>query len=182
MEQTAARTRNALKRPFGVRIVELSEAHPQAIYEALADLSSHAIWGAGQYGLHSLSAPNGPAIVGTEFESTGGDRMGPFKDRSVVTEARPGELFELVTDARQQPRKGDPIEWTVVHRYEIRSAGEGSEVTYVNSATRISRTPGMLRLLNSRVLSGVLHKVAGSAARAGVRNLIAYVEGSGGTR
>ncbi|HEV2685479.1 MAG TPA: SRPBCC family protein [Actinomycetota bacterium] len=173
---STTRISNALRRPFENVVTGRTSANPRAVYDALADLESHRVWGSGKNGLQSLTAPVGPARVGTEFESTGNDPMGPFEDRSVVTEARPGELFEFVTDARQQPRKGDPVEWTIVHRYEISPTSEGSQVTYTNRVTRMSRTPGALRLINSRALGGLLHKMTRSVVQAGLNNFIAHVE------
>ena len=176
MEMTRNRTGNDLRRPLETTVTARAKAGPREIYDVLADLRTHREWGAGKNGLQSLTAPPGPAQVGTEFESTGNDPMGPFEDRSVVTEARPGELFEFVTDAHQRPRKGDLIEWTLVHRYAITPADTGSSVTYTNRVTRISGIHGMLRLFNSRVLGGLMRKMAASAVRSGLRNLIAYAE------
>lgn len=176
METTRDRTGNDLRKPFETTTTAEAKASPGAVYEVLADLESHRIWGAGKNGLQSLTAPPGQARVGTEFESTGNDPMGRFEDRSVVTEARPGELFEFVTDAHQRPRKGEPIEWTVVHRYAISPAGTGSRITYSNRAVRISGIRGMLRLMNAPILSGVFRAMAASVSRKGLRKLIAHVE------
>ena len=176
METTRRRTANALRRPFETVVKGETTAGSAAVYDTLANLESHRIWGSGKNGLRSLTAPPGLAHVGTEFESTGNDPMGTFQDRSVVTEARPGELFEFVTDAVQRRRKGEPVEWTLVHRYEITARQGGSEITYTNKVTRLSRTPGPLKLLNSRLLGGVVRKMTRSVARAGLSNLIAHVE------
>ncbi|MEX2554722.1 MAG: SRPBCC family protein [Actinomycetota bacterium] len=176
MEMTRDRTGNDLRRPYETTVTAPSKASSREIYDVLADLQTHRTWGAGKNGLQSLTAPPGPAQVGTEFESTGNDPMGPFEDRSVVTEARPGELFEFVTDAHQRPKKGDAVEWTLVHRYAITPTDGGSSVTYTNRVTRISGIHGMLRLLNSRALAGLMRKMTTSVTRSGLRNLIAHAE------
>jgi hypothetical protein len=176
MEMTRNRTGNDLRRPFETVVSVRSPATPMEVYDVLADLQTHLVWGAGKNGLRSLTAPPGPARVGTEFESTGDDPLGPFEDRSVVTEARPGELFEFVTDAHQRSRRGGQVEWTLVHRYEIEPVDDGSRVTYTNRVTRIVGIHGVLRLLDSRVFGGLMHKMTGSVVRAGMQSLIGFIE------
>jgi hypothetical protein len=49
---------------------------PAEIYATLADLSTHTTWagsmhGKRNFGLRSMEAPTDPAVVGTEFRSTG---------------------------------------------------------------------------------------------------------------
>ena len=76
---------------------------PERIYAVLADLSTHTTWagsmhGKKNFGLRTLEASASPAIVGTEFRSTGDDPMGSFTDRSVVTESTGPSVFEFVTE------------------------------------------------------------------------------------
>ena len=86
------------------------EASAEAVYDTLADLRSHFEWGGERQGkktrLLSIEAPEGPAVAGTEFETTGADPMGAFADRSVVTEASRPRAFEFVTEARLTTKKG----------------------------------------------------------------------------
>ena len=116
-----------------MRLVERSAAPAEIVYDLLADLRSHAEWGgrrqrSKKFRLTSIEAPPGPAGVGTEFGSTGVDPSGRFTDSSVVTEATRPAVFEFVTEARLQPKRGEVLEWTNVHRYEISPRAEGCEV------------------------------------------------------
>ena len=52
-----------------------------------------------------MEASADPAVVGTEFHSTGDDPMGSFTDRSVVTEATSPSVFEFVTEGHLEPKK-----------------------------------------------------------------------------
>jgi hypothetical protein len=106
-------------------------ADPEAVYDTLADLSSHLDWsGARQssdFRLLTLDAPAGTAHVRTAFSSTGTIPMSAkhWEDRSTVTAAdRPG-LFEYVTEA-----KAGPMRARYLHRYEIAREASGSRVTY----------------------------------------------------
>ena len=179
MEAQLGRT-NALPRELVVTLVERSAATPEVVWQALADLRSHAIWGGEMQSrktrLVSVEAPEGSAHVGTEFGSQGTDPMGRFSDRSVVTEATRPSLFEFVTEARLETKKGPVVEWTLVHRYEIAPRDRGSEITYTYRITRISELPGMLRLFASP-LSGLLQKMSAHVARRGLRGLARFAEG-----
>ncbi len=125
----------------------------------------------------SAEAPPGPAVAGTEFSTTGTDPMGSFADQSVVTEATPGRIFEFVTEAVLTPKGGGrPIEWTIVHRYEIAPRpGGGSRVVYGLQITRISHLPGLLRVLRTP-LAPLAMKASAALAQRGLRNLIAIAE------
>ena len=85
-------------------------SRPERIYATLADLSTHTTWagsmhGKKNFGLRTLEASADPAVVGTEFHSTGDDPMGSFTDRSVVTEATSPSVFEFVTEGHLEPKK-----------------------------------------------------------------------------
>lgn len=178
--ETAA---NALRRPLDHLVEASTTAEPHEVYAVLADLQKHLDW-AGERApktmrLTAMDAPPGPAVVGTEFTTTGKDPNGTFTDRSVVTEAAPGRVFEFVTEAvLTRKRDGSPVEWTVIHRYEIVAADGGSHVSYRFRVTRISRLTGPLRLLRTP-LAGLLGAMWRMIARRGLRNLTAVAEGNG---
>jgi uncharacterized protein YndB with AHSA1/START domain len=172
---------NALSEALEGHVDVPSLAPPESVYEALASLPTHLEW-AGQRKsaktrLLTMDAPPGLAEAGTEFSSTGSDPNGTFHDCSVVTEAAPGRVFEFVTEAELRPRRGGrPVEWTLVHRYEIAPAPTGgSHVAYRYRITRISRLIGPLRLLRTP-LAGVLRRAWASMTRKGLRNLVAVAE------
>ena len=119
-------------------------------------------------------------MVGTEFQTTGVDPMGTFADRSVVTEAAPGKAFEFVTEARLTTKKGEAVDWTNVHRYELSSDGAGTRITYTIRIVRISRFVGMLGLFKVPGLRGLALKASGGVAKRGVRNLAPVRRGAGG--
>jgi hypothetical protein len=149
------------------------------VYDLLADLRSHAIWGGDQqrkhYRLLSVDAPEGLASVGTEFSTVGVDPMGEFRDRSVVTEATRASLFGFVTQARLTTKNGAVADWTNVHRFEIEPTDGGCRVTYTIRVASITALPGQLRMFNIPVLSGLLMKLAQGPKR-GLRNLVALAE------
>jgi hypothetical protein len=152
----------------------------EAVYDVLADLRTHLIWGGERQSkktrLVSIDAPDGPAVVGTEFSTVGADPMGGFRDRSVVTEASRPELFEFVTEATLTTKKGRTADWTNVHRYEVISNGEGCRIAYTIRIARISALPGMLAMFNVPVVSGLAIKASKGVGRRGVRNLARLAE------
>ena len=167
---------NALKGEIVIRLEEAVAAPAEVVYDLLADVGSHLEWGGAMqkksYRLLSIQAPQEPASVGTEFSSSGADAMGTFNDTSVVTEATSPGLFEFVTEARLSTKKGKVVEWTLVHRYEIGSDGEGCTVSYTIRTVSISELPGPLRLFNVPGMRAVLTRVARSNVRRGFRNLV----------
>ena len=171
---------NALEQELVVRVEETSSASPASVYEVLADLRSHAIWAGERQKsntrLLSVEAPAGPAMVGTEFQTTGADPMGTFADRSVVTEAAPGKAFEFVTEAQLTTKKGAAVDWTNVHRFELSSDGAGTRIAYTIRIVRISRLVGMLGLFKVPGLRGLALKASGGVAKRGVRNLARLAE------
>jgi hypothetical protein len=167
---------NALKGELVVHLVEPSTAPATAVYDLLSNVRSHLDWGGRMqpkktYRLLSIDAPDGPAAVGTEFRSTGGDAMGEFADSSVVTEATRPDLFEFVTEARLFTKKGKVVEWTTVHRYEIARQGSGCRIGYTLRTVRISELPGALAMFKVPGLRSLLLRIGGSNARRGLRNL-----------
>ena len=181
-QQAASRRANALGegRELVVRTEEHSAATAQVVFDLLTDLRSHLEWAGAMQGkktrLVSLEAPEGPAKVGTEFETLGADPMGRFSDRSVVTEATPKDVFEFVTEARLETKKGEPVDWTVVHRYELSPDGAGCRIVCTDRVTRISALPGMLGMFRVPVLRWLGLKASAAIARRGVRNLARLAE------
>jgi uncharacterized protein YndB with AHSA1/START domain len=177
---TQASRANALKHDIVVEATRDSGASPEAVYEVLADPSTHLVWGGERHTkgarLVDVRAEDGPLTVGSEFTSTGRDLMGTFEDRSVVTEADPGRVLEFVTEARLTTKKGRIADWTLIHRYAIEPAGAGSTVTYTVRTTRISALPGPMRLLNVPLLSGLLMHEAAKGPRNGLANLLRMAE------
>jgi hypothetical protein len=102
--------------------------------------------------------------------------MGGFADRSVVTRAVRPSLFEFVTEARLTTKQGATADWTNVHRYELRRDGTGCVITYSLRIARISSLPGLLRVFNLPVLSGLAIKGSAKVARRGVGRLAAFTE------
>jgi uncharacterized protein YndB with AHSA1/START domain len=180
MQRTGDRSANALKKELVVRVEATSAATPERVYDLLADLSSHLVWAGERQGkktrLLTIDAPAGPAVVGTEWRSTGSDPMGTFSDRSVVTEATPGKAFEFVTEARLTTNKGRTSEWTNVERYDLEPAGEGSRIVSTSRVTRISELPGMVALFNVPVVRELGLKVSAKVSMRTVRNLARYAE------
>lgn len=184
MQKTGNRGANALKQDLVIRVEATSRASTEAVYVVLADLSSHIVWAGERQGkrtrLLTIDAPAGPAVVGTEFRSTGADPMGMFSDRSVVTEATPGKTFEFVTEARLTTKKGIASDWTNVERYELEPAVGGCLIVSTSRVTRISDLPGMLGVFNVPGLRAVGLAMSAKVSRRSVRNLARVAEERGG--
>lgn len=180
MQKTGDRGANALKQELVVRVEATSRATTEAVYAVLADLSSHIAWAGERQGkrtrLLTIDAPAGPAVVGTEFHSTGADPMGTFSDRSVVTEATPGKAFEFVTEARLTTKKGIATDWTNVERYELEPTVGGCRIVSTSRVTRISELPGMLGAFNVPGLRALGLAVSAKVSRRSVRNLARVAE------
>lgn len=179
-QRTGSPAANALKHELEARTTRDSTASPERVYDLLADLESHRIWGGEKQSkktrLVSIEAPAGAAVVGTEFATVGADPMGEFRDRSVVTEASRATVFEFVTEARLTTKKGKTADWTNVHRYEITPTDSGCRIDYSIRITRISELPGMLALFNVPGLSSLVMKAAAGVGKRGVTNLAALAE------
>ena len=157
-------------------IRESSTAPAEAVYDLLADLRSHVEWaGARQkknFRLLEVEAPEGSATVGTEFRTKGADPTGIFTDSSVVTEAsRPG-AFEFVTEAHLERKKGRPVDWTNVHRYEIAPEGSGCRIGYTIRIVRLSDLSGSMAVFKVPGLRALALKVSASYLRRGLKNLV----------
>jgi hypothetical protein len=180
MQRTGERGANALKQDLVVHVEATSRASTEAVYAVLADLSSHIVWAGERQGkrtrLLTMDAPSGPAVVGTEFHSTGADPMGTFSDRSVVTEATPGKAFEFVTEARLTTKKGIATDWTNVERYELEPTRGGCRIASTSRVTRISELPGMLGAFKVPGLRRLGLAVSARVSRRSVRNLARVAE------
>src|SRR5207248_9214459 len=121
---------------------------PEAGDARLAAIHTGLAWGGeqqfGKYRLLTLDGPEGPAGVGTEWDSTGSDPAGTFTDHSVVTIADRPARFEFRTEGRFAWKYG-PSVTQVIHRWEIRPEGAGSRVTYLFRATGPVPAPWMRR-------------------------------------
>jgi Polyketide cyclase / dehydrase and lipid transport len=151
---------------------------PEQIYATLADLSTHTTWagsmhGKKNFGLRSLEATANPAVVGTEFRSTGDDPMGSFTDSSVVTEATRPSVFEFVTEGHLEPKKqGKPTcDTRITYRFEIAPTGSGSTVTYRLHISKWTNAPAVLRSATLRPIARMATK---SYAKKMLRNLATY--------
>jgi hypothetical protein len=156
---------------------------PEWIFATLADLSTHTTWagtmhGKRNFGLRSLEASASPAVVGTEFRSTGADPMGAFTDRSVVTEATIPSVFEFVTEGHLDPKKRgkEPSDTRITYRFEIVPAGAGSTVTYRLHLSKWTNPPVVLR---SAVLRPIARMATKSYANRLLRNLAEYASEHG---
>lgn len=160
-------------------VVSASASVPPArLYATLPNLSTHTTWagsmhGKKNFGLRTLQASADPAIVGTEFHSTGDDPMGLFTDRSVVTEATSSSVFEFVTEGHLEPKKqGKPAcDTRITYRFEIAPAGAGSTVTYRVHISKWTNAPVVLR---SAALQPIARMATKSYAKKMLRNLTTY--------
>lgn len=178
--QAGNRRVNALRRELSIMVAERCGVAPDAVWEVLADLRTHAEWGGERQSkttrIVSIDAPGGPASVGVEFESTGADPMGRFHDRSVVTEATRPTTFEFVTEATLETKKGKSSDWTLIHRYELEPADGGSQIAYTVRITRISEFVGLLKVFEIPLLSRLAMKASAGVGQRGVRNLARMAE------
>jgi hypothetical protein len=172
---------NALAgREIVTTVRQTSRAPADVVWDVLADLQGHGAWGAGHGrfgGLTSLEAPAEVASVGTEFTSTGEDRMSRMADRSVLTEADRPTVLEFVTEsAMELKRGGKRSDWTVIHRYEIAPAPGGCTVAYVNRVARASALPGALAIFKVPILRAIAKKENEGQAKRGLGALIRTAE------
>jgi hypothetical protein len=149
------------------------------VYDVLADLPSHLDWAGDRQAattrLLTMEAPPGPAVVGTEFRTTGSDgKAATWTDRSVVTEAERPAVFEFVTEGRRQGKAGsEPWLLTAVHRYAITPSGDGCRVTYTEELTRLDGAP---KIAFNRVVSRLVFRVSAKYMRRGFDGLLAVAE------
>ena len=177
---------NALKREFVVGAGVSTRASAEAVYDVLADVGSHLRW-AGEMQreknrLLSVDAPEGPATVGTEFTTTGVAPEGRYADRSVVTDASRPSVFEFVTEAHLETKKGKMADVTYVNRYEITPASDGTRISSTIRTVRASALPGPLAMLNIGLLAPLVRKGSEGMVRRGLQNLAAVAEERAGGR
>ena len=155
MDTEAITSQDRAGQPAGMgrvtfRASGLCAASPEAVYATLADIRTGLVWGGEQqmekYRLLTMDAPEGQALVGTEWDSTGADPGGRFTDHSVVTRAERPALFEFRTEAHLEWKYGPSVA-QVNHRYEIRPEGDGSRVAYLFRATGPVPMPWMMRAM-----------------------------------
>jgi hypothetical protein len=171
----------ALERALTYHLEVASGAPASVVYDLLADIRTHLGWAGtmqpkSTFRLLSVEAPEGPASVGTEFQSTGADAMGRFDDSSVVTEATRPSLFEFVTESRLSTKNGKLGRWTNIHRYELIQQGEGCRISYTWQAASIRELPGAMVLFKVPGLRSIGLRVAASNSRRGIRNLSRLAE------
>ena len=161
-----------------VAVSTRSDAAPARIYAALADLSTHTTWAGSMHGkknlgLRTIAPSANPAVVGSEFDSTGDDPMGRFTDHSVVTEATSPSVFEFVTEGHLDPKKrgAAPSDTRITYRYEIRPAGAGSVISY---RLHVSKWTNASPALRSRLLRPIARLVFKRYATKLLRNLTTY--------
>ncbi len=158
-----------------------SEASPEALYDALADLGTHLEWAGKEaprkaFRLLSMDAPSRRAEVGDTFASSGDNGNGTFHDRSVVVEAEPGRRFGFDTDSTLERTHGRTWHARFTHRYTIESSGGGSVLTYDGEVRPQNYVPYWLRPIMRRMTRvmvdrmirsnlGNLSKAAAPAAR-----------------
>ena len=135
---------------FKTRTSVVSRAKPDVVYDVVSDLRAHIVWSGERaedpaFKLLSLEAPDGRAVVGTTFTSTGANFNGTFNDRSVVSEASPPNRFVIDTDARLDRKRGRPWEVHFEHRYDIAPEGTGSRITYTETISRLNYVPYWLK-------------------------------------
>ncbi|MEW9873133.1 hypothetical protein [Arthrobacter sp. HS15c] len=174
-QRTAA---NVLKREVTVTVREHSTAPATLLFDVLADLPRHPVWGGAEAStLLSMEAPQGQATAGTEFTSTAEDAICRMRDSSVVTEAVRPSTFERVTEsALESKRDGTPADWLLVHRYDIRADGSQSDISYTCRLVRATALPGLLVMFGTPVLRSLAVREWTRASRAGLRRLVAAAE------
>jgi hypothetical protein len=172
--------------PAGMGLVtfkaaDSSTAPPEVVYATLADIRTGLVWGGEQQNpksrLLTMDAPEGEATVGTEWDSTGSDPMGSFRDHSVVTVADRPRLFEFRTEGHYTWKYG-PAVTQVIHRWEITPAGSGSRVRYLFRATGPVPVPAWLRIpLKTPGIRQVMLKTGPAKfIRRGLSNLLRMAE------
>ena len=128
-----------------------SRASPEAVFATLTDLQAHLEW-SGQrasdddFKLLTIEQKGlGSVQAGTTFESSGSNFNGTFHDRSTISVVSPPNVFVIDTDARLDRKRGRPWEVHFTHRYDVRSEGTGSRITYTETISRVNYIPYWLR-------------------------------------
>jgi hypothetical protein len=155
----------------------LSKATPEVVFDVVSDLKAHLVWSGERasddtFKMLTLQAPEGRAVVGTAFTSTGANFNGTFHDRSVITEVAASSRFVIETDARLERKRGKPWEVHFEHRYDIVPEAGGSKIVYTETISRVNYVPYWLRWW-MRPLSRI---IINSADRKQLRNLARLAE------
>jgi hypothetical protein len=171
---------NVLKRELVARAEVVARAPAEVVYDVLADVRTHLRWGGEMQReknhMVSIDAPDGAATVGTEFTSTGIAPEGRYTDRSVVTEAMRPSVFEFVTQAHVETKKGKTADLTNVSRFEIERTANGCRIVSTLRMTRASALPGPLALINVGLLAPLVRKDSEGLVRRGLQNLATVAE------
>jgi hypothetical protein len=154
-----------------------STASPAGVFDTITDLRAHLEWSGERaeddgFKLLDVDAPDGVAVVGTEFTSTGANFNGTFHDRSVITVADPPRVFVIDTDARLDRKHAKPWEVHFEHRYDIEPEADGSRITYTETISRLNYVPYWLRWWFRPISRAVIDK----ADRKQLRNLAQLAE------
>jgi hypothetical protein len=183
-EEVAGMSKQSVAEDGRIEMADLTvsaraNVEPERLYRTLADLSTHTTWAGSMhrkknFGLLTIDAPVAPAVVGTEFHSTGVDPMGSFSDRSVVTEATEPSAFEFVTEGHLEPKKkGKPASETrITYRFDIVAQDAGSTVDYRVHLSQWTNAPVLLR---SKILRPIARSAMKSYAKKLLGNLTTYV-------
>jgi hypothetical protein len=164
---------------FEVSVEQGCRAPCEAVYDLLADLKSHLEWGGRRHPqttqrMLSIVAPEGPAVVGVEFESIGATSGRQWHDHSVVTVAERPHLFEFATEGNLENPENGPIQGAWTHRYELVPDGEGCLVRYLGVRTRFAGSmPTLPHIVHPELFYNV---VVPSVVERGVCNLVALAE------
>lgn len=126
----------AVKPRLTFRVTVPSHATPEAVYDVLAQLSTHLTWSGEEaprsdFRLLTLDAPSRPAIAGDRFSSTGSNGFGTFTDRSVVVQADPGSRFGFDTEATLTRKHRPTWNAAFTHRYTLAATADGASIAYV---------------------------------------------------
>jgi len=135
---------------FRTQTTVMSAAPPEAVFDTITDLRAHLEWSGERaasetFKLLELDAPGGPALVGTEFASSGAAENGTFHDRSVISEASRPTVFVIDTDSRLERKRGEAWEAHFTHRYDVTPEGGGSRITYTETISRVNYVPYWLK-------------------------------------
>lgn len=154
-----------------------TRATADAVYDILADISTHAMWGGEQTGdkrfrLLTLQAPGERAGVGSRFSSTGVVMMGTFHDASVVVEASRAAVFAFHTHATLDRKHRATWHAAFDHRYIIENAGEETLIRYTCDVHPRNYVPFWFSRLARPMTRWSLQRVIGRC----VRNLAAMAE------
>ena len=123
-----------------------THATREAVYDALADLSTHMVWagdetGTQKFRLLTMQQPGGVAVAGTRFSSTGVVQMGTFRDETIVTESAPGARFWFRTESVLERKRAASWIGTFEHRYTLESTGDDTLIRYTCSIYTRSYVP-----------------------------------------